>query len=88
MADGDTDLDFLGYVELHCDTELALFSSNDCHRLLRLAGVQDDLHPPMSERGFYGMHRYDISGLLKTAWDRLHAEEFAKSGTNCLGAGV
>lgn len=84
----DSDRDFLGYVELHCDTELALFSSHDCHRFLRLAGVADESHPQLRPRGFYGMHRYDISDLLKKAWDGVRAREFAQSGMNCLGAGI
>ena len=84
----ESDRDFLLYIELHCDTDLALFSSAHCHRFLRIAGVPDEQHPFMYPKAFYGMKRYNISDLLKTAWENVRAAEFAASGSNCMGAGI
>lgn len=44
MNYADTDEAFLGYCELHCRTEMALFSREQITRLLRLAHTSRELH--------------------------------------------
>lgn len=45
---------FLGYVEIHCSTERALFSGRDILRLYRLAAV--DTQEGIDEKSFYTLH--------------------------------
>ncbi len=62
-----SDAEFLGYVDEHSRTDLALFSREHVNRLLRLAGREEITDLP----SFVGMHRCDISDIIETARGRL-----------------
>jgi hypothetical protein len=55
-----SDRDFLGYVYLHSQTELALFHKDHINRLLKLAGKEELQEPCPS---FMGVH-YDVAKPL------------------------
>jgi len=56
----DNDEQFLGYVEIHSETDRALFHINDVNRFLKLAGDNRRVTYPE----FIAMHSYDINDLL------------------------
>jgi hypothetical protein len=56
------DESFLGYVDLHCTTERALFSGRDVIRLHKLAEVDV---PDVDEGSFYAMHEDLAQPLLE-----------------------
>jgi hypothetical protein len=57
---------FLGYVQLHCTTERALFSYKDVLRLHTLAGVSIEV-----SEGFQVMHEEYAKPLIQAARERL-----------------
>ena len=68
VHDGMTDDDLIGYVELHCRTERALFHSKHIKRLFALAG--EDV-PNIN--GWYEMHADVADPLIAAARERARA---------------
>lgn len=63
-----TDEFLLGYVELHSESELALFSLAHVNRLLRLAG---DSRYPLKKPAFLRVDRWTAKPLVEAARERL-----------------
>lgn len=61
-----TDKAFISYVEIHSQTDRALFSAADCRRLFELAG-KDFPEPSLPGGAFRAMHDYDIAETLAAA---------------------
>jgi hypothetical protein len=70
---GWSDREFLSYVEIHSETELALFHRNHVNRLLRLAGKPEQPGLP----ALVSIYRYTAQPLVKQARDRIAAAEAA-----------
>jgi hypothetical protein len=71
MSDTDPMADdgfFIGYCDIHCETDRALFSYEHCVRLYRLAG--HDVDDPTTQ-GFHAMHEAEAKPLIKQARERL-----------------
>lgn len=69
------DEDFLGYVEIHCTTERALFSGIHVRRLYELSGhACSGVYPT----GWYSVHEYVAAPLIKAARLRLKEKEKPK----------
>jgi hypothetical protein len=66
-----SDHEFLGYCELHCKTERALFSKQHIDRLMRLAGGL----PTTDSAEWRAMHEDVAMPLIKEARSRLTAEK-------------
>jgi hypothetical protein len=64
-----TDEAFLGYVDIHCETDLALFHRNHVNRLLRLAGRSElqDPHTPL----FLHVYADVAKPLIEAAKERM-----------------
>lgn len=60
------DEEFLGYVEIHSRTELALFHIDHICRLYELAGIT----PPVLRGSWYGAHSDFAQPLVDMAWSR------------------
>ena len=73
--EADTDESFLGYVDLHSRTDLALFHQGHVQRFVRLAGAESVAQWDR-RRDFVAMHHYDIAPLLKEAYVRLRARPY------------
>jgi hypothetical protein len=61
--DGMSDEDFLGYFDLHCRTERALFTREQFYRLCKLARVK----PPQLSGQWYSIYADVAEPLLKKA---------------------
>jgi len=66
----DDDKGFLLYVDLHCETELALFSRSDVLRLMELARVRPGSYY-LPERSFIGVHADVAKPLIERARKQL-----------------
>lgn len=62
-----SDEDFLGYVEIHSQTERALYSGRDINRLLKLAGNPPGFVKSVDEKGFYSLHEPEARPLIDAA---------------------
>ena len=60
----DDDKDFLGYFDLHCETERALFSTDHVRRLLRLAGVEKRFELQLTHMGTFISVKADVAKPL------------------------
>lgn len=72
------DDDFLGYVEIHSRTELALFHRSMVERLIELAGESPSewlIHIPRSANGFLGVHSDVADPLVKKARTRMDLDD-------------
>lgn len=63
MTDDMTDEEFLSYVAIHCETDLALFHRDHANRLLRLAGLPERSHLPV----FVGIRKHTALPLVERA---------------------
>lgn len=61
---------FLGYVEIHSETERHLFSEGDVRRLLELAGAEGVRCEGSSVPGFVGLDQWAAKPLVKAARER------------------
>lgn len=64
--DDDSDEGFLLYVDLHCETDLALFSRHDVFRLLKLACVNPKSYS-IADRSFLSIHADFARPLIRRA---------------------
>ncbi len=64
-----TDEELIGYCEIHCETERALFHANDINRMFVLAGEPD---PNLT--GWYSVHE-EMEELCKKARKRMKGQE-------------
>jgi hypothetical protein len=67
-----TDMDLIGYCELHCQTERALFSGKHINRMLALAGHPEPYVREVPEERFFSVHS-EMENLCKLARERLAA---------------
>jgi hypothetical protein len=70
-----TDDEFLGYVLIHSETELHLFSGAQIKRLCELAGAPV---PSIGDADWYGVEQWTAEPLVKKAYERMRAKEKAK----------
>ncbi len=66
----DTDESLIGYCELHCETERALFNGSHINRMLELAGHPKGFIRQVPADGWYSMHE-DMAKLCELARARL-----------------
>jgi hypothetical protein len=57
-----SDDELIGYCDIHCESERALFSAEMIQRMQRLAGIE----PQIELEGFYSMHE-DMKTLCAEA---------------------
>lgn len=57
------DRELLGYAEIHCQSDRALFSAEHLNRIYRLAGYE----PNTALSGFYSMHEPEMKPLVAAA---------------------
>ncbi len=76
MSEPWTDEEFLGYVDLHSRTELALFHRDHVKRLCELSGAQW----VGRMRDFEPLHYHDIKPALEEARVRLATQQPATRG--------
>lgn len=67
MSEQWSDEDLIGYCEIHCKTELALFHGKHINEMFKLAGIDRKVE---FENGFYAAHE-SMSELCKLARKRL-----------------
>lgn len=66
-----TDGEFLGYVELHSQTERHAFSNEDADLLMAMAGVEEIRVDNCGLGGFVGIGQWEAERLVKLARKRL-----------------
>jgi len=64
-----TDEDLLGYCEIHCKTERALFHHTDIERVYALAGCPRTFHPEYED--FVTVFEDEMMPLIKLARERM-----------------
>jgi hypothetical protein len=64
-----TDVELIGYCDIHCETPRAMFNDVHINRMIELAGFPADF-PRTVSRGWYSLHE-DMKDLVKLARDRL-----------------
>jgi len=64
-----TDLELIGYCDIHCETPRAMFNDAQINRMIELAGFPESF-PRTVSRGWYSLHE-DMKDLVKLARDRL-----------------
>lgn len=62
----DTPEDLIGYCEIHCQTERALFSTSQINEMLKVAGHPEGYVREIEGSGFYSMHE-SMEDLCKLA---------------------
>lgn len=67
---GMTDLELIGYCDLHCETELALFRGDHINRMIELAGHPSGFVARVDPTAFIGAHA-EMKELCRLARDRL-----------------
>lgn len=67
-----TDAELIGYCEIHCTSDRALFHSNHINRMLELAGHPEGYVHSVSE-GFYSAHD-EMQNLVDRARARIKAQ--------------
>lgn len=65
-----SDEDLIGYCELHCETQRALFNGAQINQMFILAGKES---PNMAQDSWASMH-YDMAELCKIARKRIREE--------------
>ena len=65
----DTPENLIGYCEIHCQTERALFSTSQINEMLKVAGYPEGYVREVEGTGFYSMHE-SMEDLCKLA--RVH----------------
>ena len=68
------DKELIGYCEMHCTTERALFSAQHINRMIALAGYPKDF--PQSVTGWYSMHE-EMQELVEMAGNRMNGDSDA-----------
>lgn len=63
-----TDIELLGYADIHCETERALFHVDHIRRLFALAGEPE---PPLPSTGFVSCKQDVVRPLTKAARERM-----------------
>lgn len=89
MSQNWTDKELLGYCEIHCKTERALFHADHVNRVIALAGMCDQFLPVVGWVSVHGemqelvdLARARLSKRFRAYW----SNDFHKSGTETLGA--
>lgn len=70
MANGMNDRDLIGYCEIHCQTERALFKGDDVNRMIRLAGYPEGYVREVPGHQFFSLHD-EMEELVKLSKARL-----------------
>lgn len=65
-----TDAELIGYCEIHCETERALFAGAHINRMIELAGFPPGFPAAVSPDGFLSAHE-EMAELCKLARERL-----------------
>lgn len=68
-----TDAELIGYCELHCKTERALFVGSHVNRMIKLAGSPDSFVASVNPHDWYSLHD-EMEELCKLAGTR-HANQ-------------
>ena len=66
----ETDVDLIGYCEIHCQTERALFNGQHVNRMLELAGRPKGYVRSVEPSGFYSIHE-NMARLCQLARERI-----------------
>ena len=84
-----TDEQFLGYCEIHCRTERALFAGAQVNRLNELADFEPDpiLHTKLYNSGWYTMRASYAQPRIDAARRRMHEAEVRKRNESVLARG-
>lgn len=64
-----TDEELIGYCDLHCESERALFNAEQINRMISLAGHPEDYVRQVPD-GWYSIHD-EMKNLVKLARERL-----------------
>jgi hypothetical protein len=64
-----TDTQLIGYCEIHCETERALFSGHHINRMIDLAGFPEDFPAAVGPDTFLSAHE-EMAELCKLARER------------------
>lgn len=64
------DRDLIGYCEIHCQTERALFKGDDVNRMLQLAGYPEGFVREVPGHQFFSLHD-EMEELVKLSKARL-----------------
>lgn len=70
MGNGMNDRDLIGYCEIHCQTERALFKGDDVNRMLQLAGYPEGFVRQVPGHQFFSLHD-EMEELVKLSKARL-----------------
>ena len=69
---GMTDAELIGYCDIHCETERALFNDRQINRMLELAGYPDGFVRDVRV-GWYSVHQ-EMKELVRLARERVGCE--------------
>lgn len=72
MGNGMNDRDLIGYCEIHCQTERALFKGDDVNRMIQLAGYPEGFVRQVPGHQFFSLHE-EMEELVKLSRARLVA---------------
>lgn len=70
MGNGMNDRDLIGYCEIHCQTERALFKGDDVNRMIQLAGYPEGFVREVPGHQFFSLHD-EMEELVKLSKARL-----------------
>jgi len=69
---GMTDAELIGYCDIHCETERALFNERQINRMIELAGYPDEFVREVRV-GWYSVHQ-EMKELVRLARERVGSE--------------